>query len=91
VSALGEVNMKKAEIIEVREGTYGATTENTRIPQRAKLEETIANLATVLGAKIVKKATIQDGSNIYAVDDESYQTASNVILHLSRKLVDRGP
>lgn len=76
----------RAMIVDVKEGTYGATTENTRISQRDKLEETIVNLATFLSAKVVKRAMILDGSYIYSVDDYSYQSASNTILHLSRRI-----
>ncbi|MGY3587147.1 hypothetical protein ACVIGB_003794 [Bradyrhizobium sp. USDA 4341] len=77
---------RSAKIVVVMEGTYAATTENARIPQREKLEETMVNLATFLGAKLIKRATIQDGSYIYSVDDYSYQSASNTILHLSRRI-----
>jgi hypothetical protein len=77
----------KAKIIEAREGWYGATTANTGMSQRDKLEETMRNLATVLGAKVVRKACIQDGSYIYAIGSDSYQSASNLILDLSRKIV----
>jgi hypothetical protein len=51
--------MKKAKIIEVKEGPYGATMKNTRVPQREKLEETIVNLPSFLGAKVIKRALIQ--------------------------------
>ncbi len=78
---------RKAKIIYVKEGIYHATTKNTHIRQRDKLEETMVNLATFLGAKVVKRGTIQDGSYIYSVDGDSYQSASNTILQLSRRVI----
>jgi len=78
--------MKKVKIIEAKEGTYGATLENTRMRQRDKLEETMVNLASFLGATVIKRACIQGGSYIYSVDSDSFQSASNVILDLSRKV-----
>jgi hypothetical protein len=78
--------VRRAKIIQVKENIYGATNENTRISQRDKLEETMVNLATFLGAKVVKRGTILDGSYIYSVNSDPYQSASNTILHLSRKV-----
>ncbi len=78
--------MRRAKIVDVKQEVYGATNENTRVRQRDKLEETIVNLATFLGAKEVRRAHILDGSYIYSVNNDSYQSASNTILHLSRKI-----
>jgi hypothetical protein len=77
---------RKAKIVDIKQAVYGATTANTHIRQRDKLEETMVNLATFLGAKVVKRARILDGSYIYSVDGYSYQSASNTILQLSRRL-----
>jgi hypothetical protein len=79
--------MRKAKIVEVQQDVYKSTLENRGMRQRDKLEETIVNLASFLGAKAVKKACIQDGSYMYSVDSGTYQSASNVILELSRKIV----
>jgi len=81
--------MQRATIVRTTpnpQNIYGATTENTHLSLREKLEETMLNLATHLGGRIVHKALIRDGSYIYAVDDESFQSASNTILSLSRRL-----
>ncbi|MET4032089.1 hypothetical protein ABIB94_006827 [Bradyrhizobium sp. JR7.2] len=77
---------RRAKIVDAKEGIYGATIENTGIRQRDKLEEAIVNLATVLGAKIIKRGFTARGSYIYSVDEYPYQSASNTILHLSRKI-----
>ena len=62
--------MRRAKIVDVKQEVYGATNENTRIRQRDKLEETMVNLATFLGAKEVRRAHIVDGSYIYSVKNE---------------------
>lgn len=80
---------RKAKIIDVKESSYAATNENNRIRQRDKLEETMVNLATFLGAKVVRRARILDGSYIYSINEDPYQSASNAILHLSRRVVAR--
>jgi hypothetical protein len=78
---------RRAKIIDIKQDIYFATTENTHILQRDKLEETLVNLATFLGAKAVKRARVRDGSYKYSVNADSYQSASNTILHLSRRVV----
>jgi hypothetical protein len=64
--------VRRAKIIHVKESVYASTTKNTRISQRDKLEETMVNLATFLGARVVKSGTILDGSYIYSVNSDAY-------------------
>jgi hypothetical protein len=43
--------MRRAKIVDVKQSSFGATTKNTSIRQRDKLEETMVNLANFLGRK----------------------------------------
>ena len=73
-------------------GYYVATTKNTDLSQRDTLEETMINLATVLGIKQIHKALTARQSYIYEVQHAgfgSYQSASNTILELSRAVAKK--
>lgn len=68
------------------------TTKNTAISQRKTLEEVIVNLATVLGASVIYKQLSSRGTSFYEVQGvglSGFQSASNTILELSRKLASR--
>lgn len=67
-------------------GGYSGTTEHRHLSQREKLEEAILNLATALGAATVERANAQSGA-IYRVAPDSFQSASNTIVSLSRRLL----
>ncbi len=79
--------MKKAIIVAADPGVLLTALENTGMPQRDKLEETIVNLASFLGAKVIKRGLTQRGAYFYSVDTGSYESASNIILSLSRRIV----
>lgn len=71
---------------------FVTTTKNTAISQRETLEEVIVNLATALGAEIVHRQLGSRGAYFYEVQASSlsgFQSASNTILELSRKLANR--
>lgn len=70
-------------------GSFGTDTSNTDLSQRATLEEIIVNLATHLGIAEIYKQESARGSYFYSVQSTSllgFQSASNTILQLSRKL-----
>jgi hypothetical protein len=74
-------------------GYFHTTTKNTAISQRKTLEEVIVNLATALGATIIHRQLSSRGAYFYEVqgiDASSYQSASNTILELSRRLAGNG-
>lgn len=73
-------------------GYVVASTKNTAISQRATLEEVIVNLATALGAEVVHKHLGSRGAYSYEVQGcgfRGFQSASNTILELSRRLANR--
>ena len=68
---------------------FSTTTKNTDLSQRDTLEETIVNLATALEIKNVYKKQNSRGSYFYEVQASGFtgfQSASNTILALSRRL-----
>ncbi|MHB8057427.1 MAG: hypothetical protein ACYDHC_05980 [Desulfuromonadaceae bacterium] len=70
-------------------GFIPTTIKNTGITQRETLEEIIINLATIIGAKEIYKTQDARGSYLYVVQAQGFscfQSASNTILELSRKL-----
>lgn len=71
-----------------RYGVFKGTTENRELSQREKLEEAIINLATALGEETVERASAQSGT-IYRVSPDSFQSASNTIVSLSKRLAER--
>ena len=74
-------------------GYFVTTTKNTAISQRETLEEVIVNLATALGAEIVHKQLGSRGAYFYEVQESGFsgfQSASNTILELSRRLASNG-
>lgn len=86
--------MRKARIYTPisRGGYIGTTTKHTNIPQRKTLEEAMINLATCLGVKTIHKQQSARGAYFYepqALSAMSYQSASNTILELSRKLLEQ--
>ena len=83
---------RRAKIIDAGPSSSGfipSTRENREISARQKIEETIVNLATALGCKTVTRAVIRDGTSMYSVDGGTFQRGANIILHLSRSVVDR--
>lgn len=84
--------MVRAQIIKApttNQGWFGATTKNTDLSQRDTLEEIIINLATALEIKNVHKRQNSRGSYFYEVQASGFtgfQSASNTILALSRRL-----
>ncbi|WP_186083620.1 hypothetical protein [Burkholderia gladioli] len=90
------MKQKRAVIVEGDSDWNGGkgfitTTRNTGLSQRETLEETIVNLATLLGFKQIGWKKGARGGTFYKVMDEgthqAYQSASNCILDLSRLLV----
>lgn len=81
--------MTKVKLVkgEVSDRPFYTTTMNTGLSQRESLEEVIVNLATSLGAAEVTKRMSSRGSIYYAVDDAAFQSATNTILDLSRKML----
>ena len=68
------------------------STNHTDLSQRETLERTIINLGTCLGADVVYKKYGARGETYYALGDAPfchYQSASNTILEMSEKLLDR--
>ncbi|QKC81537.1 hypothetical protein EB232_07650 [Mesorhizobium sp. NZP2077] len=59
-------------------------------PER-RIEETIVNLATVLGFNTIERQTIRDATEMYRVGDMPFQRGANAILDLSRLLLGRQP
>jgi len=89
--------MKPAKIVsgnpDLPGGGFATTTENTGLSQRETLEQTLCNLAAVLGAEEVHRIANSRGSIFYSVRGKGvstmYQSASNLALELSRLLVAR--
>ena len=74
-------------------GYFVTTTKNTAISQRETLEEVIVNLATALGEEIIHKQLGSRGAYFYDVPggiSTGFQSASNTILELSRRLAIAG-
>ncbi|MCW0217035.1 MAG: hypothetical protein OJI67_01820 [Prosthecobacter sp.] len=74
-------------------GYFITTTKNTAISQRETLEEVIVNLATALGVEVIHKQLGSRGAFFYEVQASgftSFQSASNTILELSRRLAKGG-
>jgi hypothetical protein len=69
-------------------GYISSTSDNRDLPARQKIEETIINLASVLGYKIVRRVTLRDGTTMYCVDS-TFHRGANVILELSRLIVTK--
>ena len=70
-------------------GYFVTTTKNTGTSQRETLEEIIVNLCDALGATTVYRRLNSRGSYFYEVqgmDSESYQSASNTLLELFRRI-----
>lgn len=68
---------------------FCTTTKNTGMSQRATLEEVIVNLSTALGVEVVYKRENARGAYFYEVQGNgfpSFQSASNTVLELSRRL-----
>jgi hypothetical protein len=68
-------------------GYIASTRQNRDLPAREKIEETILNLATALGHKIIQRTTVRDGTTMYSVDGGVFQRGANAILELSRLMV----
>ena len=69
---------------------FSTCTKNTDIPERKKLEKVIVNLATLANATVVNKLQGSRGAYFYEVQSpgfDSYQSATNTILELSRTLI----
>ena len=90
--------MRPAKIIEAprtEAHTFVTTVRNTDLSQRATLEETICNLSALLGIETVHRRESRRGGLFYSAVIHSvpgrgvYQSASNTILALSRKLLKR--
>ncbi|MFU6944659.1 hypothetical protein ACM76E_30715, partial [Pseudomonas aeruginosa] len=91
----GSLEMAKAKIIQApkpQDGFYVGTTKNTGLSQRESLEEIMINLATALGVNEIHKALTARDSYIYEPQKKglyfSYQSATNTILDLSRKVLE---
>ncbi|MGV2464398.1 UNVERIFIED_CONTAM: hypothetical protein QO022_38515, partial [Pseudomonas aeruginosa] len=91
----GSSEMAKAKIIQApkpQNGFYVGTTKNTGLSQRESLEEIMINLATALGVNEIHKALTARDSYIYEPQKKglyfSYQSATNTILDLSRKVLE---
>ena len=88
--------MSRAQIVKApstKQGWFTTTTKNTDLSQRETLEEVIVNLASFLGAKTIYKRTGSRGGVFYEVQAAgfgSFQSASNTILELSRRLSEIG-
>lgn len=72
---------------------FRSSTHNTGLSQRETIEESLCNLAAVFGAEEIQRITSSRGSLFYKIQTGdmtiSYQSASNVILELSRHLLER--
>lgn len=84
--------MAKAKIISAPtngDRTFLTTIKNTSISQRETLEEVIINLASALKIEVIHTNRNSRGSYFYEVQAKGFagfQSASNTILELSRKL-----
>jgi len=87
--------MSRAQIVKApptQQGWFGTTTKNTDLSQRETLEEIMVNLATLLGAKTIHKQLGSRGGYFYEVQAQGFtcfQSASNTILELSRRLLQK--
>ncbi|MHB9798438.1 hypothetical protein ACYCAX_11570 [Pseudomonas sp. MT3] len=90
--------MQKAKIVTAptpERGVYTATTKHTGTSQRDSLEEIMVNLASALGIKEIHKALTAGFSYIYEPQGRAvghfflYQSATNTILELSRKVLEQ--
>ena len=72
-------------------GSFVTSIHNTNISQRDKVEKTIINLATLCGASEIIRHENARGNLFYSVKGTRImtQSASNVILDLSTKLLER--
>ena len=70
-------------------GRVKSSADGRDLSPRQKVEETLTNLAAALGYRQVKRICMQDRTKMYAVDDEAYQCGTNLILDLSRKLLEK--
>ena len=71
------------------QGCFSTTIKNTEMSQRETLEEIIVNLASVLEIKKVYKHQNSRGNYFYEIQSfgfSGFQSASNTILSLSRRL-----
>ena len=88
--------MAQAKIINApatSRGFFISTTKNTCISQRDTLEEIIVNLASALGVEVIHKRLGARGAYFYEVQTSGFsgfQSASNTILELSRRLARDG-
>jgi len=80
-------------------GSFGITEKNTGLSQRETLENTIINLSTCLKIEEIHRVTSSRSAVFYAPQEPSlkshhrmkYQSASNTILELSKKLLSHSP
>ena len=89
----------KAKMVpgETNNGSFGITEKNTGLSQRETLEGIIINLSTCLKIKEIHKVKGSTGAIFYAPQELSlksyqrmkYQSASNTILELSKKILAR--
>jgi hypothetical protein len=74
-------------------GHFATTTRNTGLSQRATLEQTLSNLAAVWGADALERLTSGRGGVFYRARSGGVaiqcQSGSNVVLELSRYLLER--
>ncbi|MCK4944788.1 MAG: hypothetical protein KAS59_00815 [Alphaproteobacteria bacterium] len=85
--------MKRAKIISPKSTGYfiGTSTKNTSLSQPETLEEIMINLSTYLGVKEIHKQTSARDATFYEPQEPlvfSYQSASNTLLELSRKILE---
>ena len=95
------MSKNKARMVpgETFNGSFGITEKNTGLSQRETLEGIIINLSTCLKVKEIHKVSGSTGAVFYAPQELSlkshhrmkYQSASNTILELSKKLLARTP
>lgn len=72
---------------------FASTTKNAGISQRETLEQIIINLSSVVGAKEIYKRENSRGSTFYEVQLAGftcYQNATNLILDLSNRALQKG-
>jgi hypothetical protein len=84
-------NHRRTRIVEAEpaSGYIASSRQNRDLPARQKIEETILNLATALGHKIIRRITVRDGTTMYSVDGGIFQRGANAILELSRLVLAR--
>lgn len=89
--------MKPASIVsgkpDLSGNRFSTSTHNTGMNQRETIEETLCNLAAIWGADEIERITSGRGGVFYKVRAGgvtiSYQSASNVILQISRYLLEQ--